>query len=79
MTILLSFSYAHVVPNLYSVLSSVEYKRRYFEKCLTLNVNGLLFRTPLTFVCIKKKNVLQTHIHLVFYEIKNVNFCDYLM
>lgn len=39
-------------------LSSVEYKRRYFEKRLffvhTLNVNGLMFQTPFTFVILGK-------------------------
>ncbi len=30
------FLHPHAIPNLYNLLSSVEHKRRYFEKCLSL-------------------------------------------
>ncbi len=34
------FTQPDVVPKLYDFLFSMEHKRRYFEKCLTMEVSG---------------------------------------
>lgn len=34
------FLHPHAIPNLYTLLSSVELKRRYFKKCLSLSFWG---------------------------------------
>lgn len=30
-----------VIPNLYDFLTSMQHKRRYFEQCFTIEVNGV--------------------------------------
>jgi len=45
MKILSSFTLPQVVPNLYTFLSSVEHKGRYFEECGKLNSSRTLFYT----------------------------------
>lgn len=34
------FTHPDVVPKLYDFLFSMEHKRRYFQKCLTMEVSG---------------------------------------
>jgi len=42
MIILTSFTHLHVIPNLHGLFSSVEHKRRYFEKNISVFVHTMV-------------------------------------
>jgi len=73
MKIVSSFTLPQVVPNLYTFLSSVEHKGRYFEECGKLNSSRTLFLYYESQRCLKAA-WLQTskHLPLCSVELRNV-------
>jgi len=54
-----SFTYPHVVPNLYGFLFSVEHKVRYFISMTTVDCLVTNIRQNIFFVCVQQKK--ETH------------------
>ncbi len=67
---ILLFAHSHVVPNLYEFLSYVEFKRRYFEKCIFCSYNKSQWGSA-WFETKNNWNILQIS-SFVFFTIKQV-------
>ncbi len=71
MKMLSSFTYPHVVPNLYKFLSYVEHKRKYFEEFWILwksmgTINFSITDIPQNIFCVQHKK--ETHAGLELHE-----------